>query len=114
MRVKALYTILSRKYKEGEVLFVDSLATSGKTKEAVAAMKSLSTVKGFEMLAKKRANAAVIALGGKSQETERSLKNLSNYEVIEARNLNPLALLNHKFLVIENPEAALKALPKQK
>lgn len=115
MRVKALYTILSRKYKDGEVLFVDSLSLKApKTKEALIALKSLSTVKGFELLSKKRNNAAVIALGAKNKETERSLRNISNLEVLEARNLNPLSLLNHKFVVIENPEVSLKAFPKQK
>jgi large subunit ribosomal protein L4 len=115
MKTKALYTILSRKFKEGEVLFVDSITLKeGKTKLALGALKSLAGVKGFERLVSKKKNAAVIALSAKSKEIERSMKNISNIEVIEARNLNPLSLLNHKYLIIENPEAAFKVLPKQK
>jgi large subunit ribosomal protein L4 len=112
MRLKALYTILSAKMRDGEVIFVDSLAfKEPKTKFAVQALKNLSAVKGFEKLSTKRKNAAVIALNGKNKETFRSLQNLGNLELMEARNLNPLSLLNHKFVVIENPEASLKDFP---
>lgn len=115
MKTKALYTILSRKFKDGEVLFVDSITLKEpKTKLALGALKGLSGVKGFEKLVSKRKNAVVIALSSKNKETERSMQNIGNIEVIEARNLNPLSLLAHKYVVIENPEAAFKVLPKQK
>ncbi|MBX4200384.1 50S ribosomal protein L4 [Candidatus Parcubacteria bacterium] len=115
MKAKALYTILSKKYKEGEILFVDSLGLKeAKTREAVKALSTLSSVKGFERLLSKKNNSAVIALADKNRETQRSFKNLSNLEVLEARNLHPLTLLAHKFVVIENPEVSLKALPKLK
>src|SRR3989338_4130104 len=105
MRIKALYTIMSQKLRDGEVLFVDSIKLSEpKTKKAVEALHSLSTVKSFEGLFSKKNNAAVIALSGKSKETERAFDNLGNIEVIEARNLNPLLLLQYKYLVIENPK----------
>jgi large subunit ribosomal protein L4 len=105
MRIKALHTILSQKLREGEVLFVDSIKLSEpKTKKAVATLNSLSTVKGFENLFSKKTNATVIALSGKNKETERAFDNLGNVEVIEARNLNPLLLLQYKYLVIENPK----------
>jgi len=105
MRVKALYTILSRKWREGEVLFIDSVTLAEpKTKVAIQALHSLSNIKGFENLFSKKNNAAVIALSGKRKEIERAFSNLGNVEVIEARNLNPLILLEYKYLVIENPE----------
>ena len=96
---------VSKKMRNGEVLFVDSIKLSEpKTKKAVEALHSLSTVKSFEGLFSKKNNAAVIALSGKSKETERAFDNLGNIEVIEARNLNPLLLLQYKYLVIENPK----------
>ena len=105
MRVKALYTIISQKLRDGEVLFVDSIKLSEpKTKRAIEALHSLSTVKGFDHLFSKRNNATVIALSSKNKETERAFSNLGNIEVIEARNLNPLLLLEYKYLVIENPK----------
>jgi len=113
MRVKALYTILSRKYKDGEILFIDSLSLpKSKTKEAVKVLGGLSGIKGFENLLAKKHNSAVIALSSKKREVERSFKNLSNMETLEARNLDPISLLNYKYLVIENPEESFKLLPK--
>src|SRR3990167_3805019 len=98
-------SLMSKKMRDGEVLFVDSIKLSEpKTKKAVEALHSLSTVKSFEGLFSKKNNAAVIALSGKSKETERAFDNLGNIEVIEARNLNPLLLLQYKYLVIENPK----------
>jgi ribosomal protein L4 len=41
MKAKALYTILSAKYKNGQILFVDDLTMKApKTKEAVSVMQS--------------------------------------------------------------------------
>ncbi|PIP55733.1 MAG: 50S ribosomal protein L4 [Candidatus Zambryskibacteria bacterium CG_4_9_14_3_um_filter_42_9] len=112
MRTKALYTILSRKLKDGEVLFIDSIVLNEpKTMEAVKALESLSSIKGFEKLFLKKNNAAAIALSGKYKETERAFNNLGNVEIFEARNLNPLSLLEYKYLVIENPLKALAVLP---
>jgi large subunit ribosomal protein L4 len=113
MKAKALYTLLSRKYKDGEVLFVDSITMpEGKTKNAIGAMGTLSKVGGFEQVFKKRKNATVIALAEKNLNVEKAFRNLGNIEVVEARNLNPLTLLQYKHLVIENPDVAFKALPK--
>jgi large subunit ribosomal protein L4 len=113
MRVKALHTILSRKWQDGEVLLVDSMAlTKPKTSLAVKALGSLSGVKGFENIFSKKNNAAVIALAEKNKETERAFDNLGNIETMEARNLNPVSLLKYKYLVIENPRVSFAAFPK--
>jgi large subunit ribosomal protein L4 len=110
-RVKALYTILSKKYKEGEVMFVDSLSLSApKAKEAKAILGALSGVKGFEKLATKRQNAAIIAVGTRSDAIGKSFRNFGNVSVEEFRNLNPVSVLNHTYLVIANAEESLKAL----
>ena len=108
MKAKALYTILSAKYRDGEVIFVDQINfPEGKTKQAVSALKN------FEQFSKKH-NALAIAMSGKNRETERAFKNLGNVEVFEARNLDPVTLLKYKYLVIENPESAIKSFPKMK
>ena len=105
MKAKALYTILSRKLLDGEVLFVDSIKLPElKTRVAVKALQSLSNIKGFENIFSKKNNATVIALSSKNKETERAFDNLGNIEVVEARNLNPLLLLEYKYLIIENPK----------
>lgn len=113
MKTKALYTILSKKYKEGEVLFIDSATLSeNKTKAAVLALKTLSKVEGFNYIFSKKKNATVIALAEKNKALENAFRNLGNVEVIEARNLSPLMLLQYKHLIIENPDVSLKSLPK--
>jgi large subunit ribosomal protein L4 len=112
MRAKALFTILSRKYRDGELLLVDALTLpEPKTREAVKTLGTLSSVEGFGQLLKKRNNSATIALSSKNKELERSFSNLGNVAVLEARNLHPLILLEKKFLVIENPEEAFKNFP---
>jgi large subunit ribosomal protein L4 len=113
MKAKALYAILSRKFKDNEILFVDSLSfAEPKTKEALSTLKVLGGIKGFEKLSTKRTNTAFIALPSKDKTVEKSFNNFGNIEVGEARNLNPLIVLNYKYLVIANPEESLKTLVK--
>src|SRR5581483_11715773 len=46
MKTKALVTVLSKKYKDGEILFVDSLSfAKPKTAEAMTALKALASTK---------------------------------------------------------------------
>src|SRR3989339_817913 len=49
MRAQALFSVLSKKFKDNEILFVDSLSLPEvKTKKAVEVMKNLSKVSGFK------------------------------------------------------------------
>lgn len=108
MKAKALYTILSRKLKQGEILFVNDLSLKApKTKEAREVLVSLSKVKGYESLLRKGKNSAYIALDSKDVNTEKSFRNFSNMHVDEIRNLNPLNLMKYKYVVISNPEKSL-------
>ncbi len=111
MKAKALFTILSRKFRDGEVLFVDSIAMkTPKTKDAISALNGLSTVKGFDKLKTKRTNAAVLALSSKEMAVEKSFNNIKRIEMAEVRNLNPLQLLNNKFIVFVNPTESINLL----
>lgn len=111
VRTKALYTILSRKFKEGELLFLDTVSfTAPKAKEAKAVLSSLAKIKGFERLATKKENAAMFAMDKKAAAVEKSFRNFGNVSVEEFRNINPVSLLNHTFVIITNPEASLKSL----
>ncbi len=113
MKVKALYAILSRKLKDQEILFVDSFEMSApKTKDAHTIVSSLAGIKGFERLTTKKTNTAFIALPKKDAVVEKSFNNFGNIEVGEVRNLNPLQILNHKYLVIASPKEALSFISK--
>lgn len=105
MRAKALYIVLSRKFKDGEIIFVDNLDfVTPKTMEAKNILESLSKIKGYEGILKKRKNSLILATDTKDVNTEKSFSNFGNVAVGEARNLNPADILNYKFLLIENPE----------
>ena len=109
MKDKALFAILSRKFKDNEIIFVDSLSfKEPKTKDAVEVVKSLGSIKGFERLSTKRTNAAFVALPEKNRIVEKSFANYRPMEVGEIRNLNPLHALNNKYLIIADPENSIK------
>ena len=111
MRLAAFATVLSRKYRDGEVVFVDTLTFSApKTKDAILALGALAKVTGKGELVTKRKNAGVIALASKNTNTEKSFSNIGSYITQEVRNLNPLDLLNKKFVVIERPTESLAVL----
>ncbi|MSR73161.1 50S ribosomal protein L4 [Candidatus Parcubacteria bacterium] len=111
MKNKALFTILSRKFKDGEVLFIDSLSfPAPKTKEAKEVLVAIGKIEGYEAFSKKKVNTACIALSKKDSTTEKSFSNFSNIEISEARNINPLTLVNSKYIVIVDPEVSLGAI----
>ena len=108
MKAKALYTILSAKFKTGKILFVDDISMRAiKTKEAKNTLASLSTIKGFSDLLSKKKNSAYIAVASKDVTTEKSFKNFNNLVVDEIRNINPVDLMKYKYVVISNPVLGL-------
>ncbi|MCI0619962.1 50S ribosomal protein L4 [Candidatus Wolfebacteria bacterium] len=114
MRAKALYTVLSRKLTDGEILFIDKVLFKGpKTRVAKALLTTLSDIKGFEGLRTKRRNAVLLALGEDSRDTKRSFRNFGNVGVEEVRNLSPVDLLTYKYVIITDPEQSVKTLEKR-
>jgi large subunit ribosomal protein L4 len=114
MRAKALFMALSRKYKDGEILFVDSLSmTEPKTALAKKTLSALSKVSGFEKLSKKPSNAALIALSQPSDTIKKSYRNIGNVEVVDVRSLNPVSVLGKTYLIVENPENAIGVISKR-
>lgn len=111
MRAKALYTVLSKKLKDGEILFVDELSFEApKTKDAKATITSLAGIDGFSMLDKKRKNAALIALPVRAAATEKSFANIGSVLVESVRNLNPVEALRYKYLVVVGAKDAIEVL----
>ena len=111
MRAQALFSVLSKKMKDGEILFVDSLATSAiKTKEAGEVMKSLAKVSGWKPLANSKKPRVLTALFSRNEKAEKSFRNLPQLEIVFLKNLNPLDVLSYQYLLIENPEESVKFL----
>lgn len=94
--------------RDGEILFVDSLSFDApKTKDAVAVLKNLSGIKGFEKLSTKRKNAAYIAVKEQNENLKKSFGNYGAVEVSPISNINPIDAMNYKYIVIADPEASL-------
>jgi ribosomal protein L4 len=93
------------------VIFVESLAwTMPKTKDAKQALAAIAKGAGQEALATRRRNAAVIAIPAKNANVEKSFSNIQGLMSEEVRNLNPVDLLNRKYLVVIDPKASLEVL----
>lgn len=110
MRRKALFMALSRKLRDGEILFVNSFdlekpSTSSAKKSLVALAKG-----GFEKLSAPKNNVALVAFADAKEASTKSFRNIGNIRYSAVRDLNPVAVLKHSFLILENPEAAVAIL----
>jgi large subunit ribosomal protein L4 len=111
MRAQALFSVLSKKMKDGEILFVDSLTPAQiKTKDAVEVVKNIGKASGWKTIATSKRPRVLTALYERNEKAEKSFRNLPQLDMIFVKNLNPLDVLNHQYLVIENPEESIKFL----
>lgn len=109
VRSKALGVVLSQKLRDGEVVFLDSFNFENPTaKDARLVLKNLASA--ATQLPTKRKNAALIGLSERNETTELSFRNFGNVEVVQLKDMSPVDLLGYKYVVIENPEAAVKVL----
>ncbi|OGG63306.1 50S ribosomal protein L4 [Candidatus Kaiserbacteria bacterium RIFCSPHIGHO2_01_FULL_58_22] len=111
MRGKALFMALSRKFRDGELVFVDSFGMAEpKTALAKKALDALASGSGLAKMAAKPKNAVLIALSEPTEATKKSFRNIGSVACMPVRDLNPVAVLGSSCLVIENPTAGLKIL----
>lgn len=111
MKAKALYTVLSKKFKTGGILFVDKLdLASISTKNADGIKHSLAKVAGFDKLGRKTGNIALIALPEKSDNAFKSFRNIPSVYLEDVKNINLLEVLNYKYLIMVDPEKCVKFL----
>ncbi|MEI7810255.1 MAG: 50S ribosomal protein L4 [bacterium] len=111
MRAQALFSVLSKKYKDGEIIFVDSLDVADmNTKKAVEVVKNLGKAQGLKNIEKSKKPRILTALSGRNENSEKSFRNIPVIDIVFLKNINPLDVLNHKYLLIENPSEAVKFL----
>lgn len=111
MRAQALFSVLSKKMKDGEILFVDSLTMAKiNTKSAVEVTKALAKAGGWKTAATSKKPRILTALFDRNEKAEKSFRNIPALEIVFLKNLNPLDVLNHQYLLIENPEESVKFL----
>ena len=110
MRAQALFSVLSKKWKDGEIIFVEDLDLAApKTKDAVAVAENLAKGSGVKALTGRRTKV-LVALYARNDKTEKSFRNLPQLEISFLKNLNPLDALNYQYLLIENPKESLAFL----
>lgn len=100
MRRAAVFSLLSRKTKDKELVIFDAFRLSRpKTKEVFSIFKNLRSVANVYNAGIK-GGRSLVALP-KNAELKRSIKNLPYISYIEPRNLNIAELLNNKYLVMD-------------
>lgn len=111
MKVKALFTVLSEKFRNGQILFLEELNLKDiKTKDAVLVLKNLSTVSGFEKIFGAKRPNTYITCPAKSDTLKKSFANIKTVEVDEVKNINPVDLLSFKYIVISQPKESFAFL----
>jgi len=111
MRIGALVSVLSRKFKDGEIILVDKFTfTAPKTANALAMLNALDKGAEAKFLVSKKKNSALLAMATYDANILKSFHNLGNVMTEEVRNINPVEVLSNKYLIIENPEVAFKTL----
>ena len=114
MRIKALFTALSKKFSDGQVLFVDTVSFPEiKTKNAKTLLTALSKINGFDRLENSRKVAAHITAFGSDVNAKKSFANIPHVVFDDVKNINVLDVLMHKYLVISNPSETLEFLSKK-
>lgn len=111
MKAKALYSILSAKLRDGEILFVDGInLKDSKTKHAFDVVKNMSAIDGYTKIGYKSGRRALITLPEKNDGVYKSFRNLPSVSVDEFRNINPVDALAYQYLVIIDPMKSISQI----
>ena len=106
MKRTALFSVLSRKFKDGEIKIVKEISfDKQKTKFAAEAL----TVLSGRNKKNKRYDALVIS-APETKGLERAIRNLPKAKVLDSRGLNVYDLMNYKHLLLE--EKAVETISK--
>lgn len=110
-RAKAFAITLSKKFADGEMIFVDTLGFEApKATDAKAIVNALSKGTGKDDLATKRKNAALVVLSGRDENAEKSFRNFGNIEVVQVKDINTVDLLTYKYVIVTDPSVSVEAL----
>jgi large subunit ribosomal protein L4 len=111
MRAQALFSVLSKKFKDNEIIFVDSLAMSKmNTKDAVKVVASIAKATGWKTITTSKKPRLLTAIFDRNENTEKSFRNIPSLEIVFLKNLNPLDVLNYQYLLIDKADESVKFL----
>lgn len=114
VRSKALATVLSKKYSDGEVVALEALTfTEPKTALAKTIVGALAKGSGKDDLATKRKNAALVVVPKRDEMIEKSFQNFGHIVVAQAKDINPVDLLTYKYVIITQPADTIATLEKR-
>lgn len=99
VRRKALFMVLTQKAKDGELIILDRLEIEKpKTKIIYKVLENLKVLP----------KTCLIALPAKKDKIILASRNIPKIQTLEVRNLNPLDVLNFKYLVM--PKESIKVI----
>src|SRR3989344_4062946 len=110
MARKALFMALSSKAKDKQLFVLDNIILEHpQTKEMAVILKNLQSslagqgtarnpLRDSVLMGKKPTTLLIVPL--MEDKVKRSANNLPNFSAMEARNLNPLEVLSHKYLIL--------------
>ncbi len=111
MRVAALFVVLSKKYADGQLLFMNNLALKEpKTKLAREMLTSWGNIEGFAPLATRRKNALYVITPKADSAVKKSFQNMGNVLIGTMGAINPVDLLSYRYVLFTNPEETMKLM----
>ena len=115
MKIKALFTVLSRKFRDQEVIFLDNLTFDlPKTKLAASTLNSLAKSTKAKTLNYKAGKRALVVMPEVTESAKKSFRNLGGANLVSVANLNPVEALTYKNLVMVEPEKTVALLAGRK
>ncbi len=110
-RVKALFVVLSRKYADGAILFVDSVSLSAiKTKDAAGLLTGWATIDGFNTLDSKKPTNALMVVPESDTTVEKSFANLPGITLARVPDLNPALVMKYRTIIMVAPATLIPVL----
>lgn len=111
MKRQALFSALSQKAKDAEVVVVDALSfPQVKTKEASRLFTTFAEKKIFSRFRGKRKNDLLVVLGAADQAAVKAIRNIPYTKVVQADSLNVVDVLSYRYLFM--PKAAVGVVEK--
>ncbi len=111
MKMKALFTSLSQKLRDGELLFVEEVALKEvKTKDANQVLMNLSKISGFDRIIGGKKENTYITVPAKNDVVKKSFLNIPTVIVDEIKNISPLDVMKYKYLIMCYPNESIAFL----
>ena len=111
MRVGALFAVLSKKFADGQMIFMQDIAMKEpKTKDARALLTGWGAIEGFTPLATRRKNALYVVLSKSDASVKKSFQNMGNVLVGTVGTVNPVDLLSYRYVLFADPVECMKAM----